>query len=464
MRRIGVVRLLTVLALAASLGSQPYSQGRRVRRTTIVGGYEAVAGEVIVKFTRDPAIAERLDLERQLDVEENEPIGGVRRMRSRSLDVEALRSVLRARGNVVYAEPNYIVRTIAVPNAPPNDPQFPSLWGLSNIGQVINGRTGTAAADIHATAAWTLSTGSRANVVTVIDTGVDYTHQDLAGNMWSAPASYTVTIAGVPVTCAAGTHGFDAIARTCDPRDDNNHGSHVSGTIGSLGNNQLGVTGVNWNASIMGVKFLDASGSGSTSDAINAIEFAIQARNAFAASGAANVRVLSNSWGGGGFSQGLLDEINKANAAGMLFVAAAGNSASSNDVTTFYPAGFTAPNIIAVAATNNADQLASFSNYGTSVHLAAPGVDILSTTIGNGYQFFSGTSMATPHVSGAAALVLSKCNLGVADLKATILDNVDVLPSLSGRVGTSGRLDVDKALRSCAPAQAPSIPTGFVVK
>jgi subtilisin family serine protease len=282
--------------------------------------------------------------------------------------------------------------------------------------------------------------------------------------MWSAPASYTVTIAGVPVTCAAGTHGFNAIARTCDPRDDNNHGSHVSGTIGSLGNNQLGVTGVNWNASIMGVKFLDASGSGSTSDAINAIEFAIQARNAFAASGAANVRVLSNSWGGGGFSQGLLDEINKANAAGMLFVAAAGNSASSNDVTTFYPAGFTAPNIIAVAATNNADQLASFSNYGTSVHLAAPGVDILSTTIGNGYQFFSGTSMATPHVSGAAALVLSKCNLGVADLKATILNNVDVLPSLSGRVGTSGRLDVDKALRSCAPAQAPSIPTGFVVK
>jgi serine protease len=461
LRRIHVVRLLTVLTLGAALGSQPYSQGRQARRTTVIGGYEAVAGEVIVKFTRDPAIAERLDLERQLDVDENEPVGGLRRLRSRSLDVAALQSVLRARANVVYAEPNYIVRTITTPN----DPQFPSLWGLNNIGQVINGRTGTAAADIHATAAWMLTTGSRASVVAVIDTGVDYTHQDLAANMWSAPASFTVTIGGVSITCAAGTHGFNAIARTCDPRDDNNHGSHVSGTIGSLGNNQLGVTGVNWNASIMAAKFLDAGGSGATSDAINAIEFAIQAKSAFAAGAGANVRVLSNSWGGGGFSQGLLDEINKANAAGMLFVAAAGNNGSSNDVTAFYPAGFTAPNIIAVAATNNADQLASFSNYGLSVHVAAPGVDILSTTIGNNYQFFSGTSMAAPHVSGAAALVLSKCSLEVADLKATLLDNVDVVSSLSGRVSTSGRLDVDKALRACAPAQvAPSIPTGLVVK
>jgi subtilisin family serine protease len=347
-----------------------------------VGGYEAVAGEVLVKFARDPSGAERLDLERLLDVEENQPIGGMRRMRSRSLDVGTLRSLLRARLGVVYAEPNYILRAIGAPD----DPQFPSLWGLNNTGQVINGRAGTAAADIRAVPAWTVTTGSRANVVTVIDTGIDYTHQDLSANMWSAPASFTVTIAGVPITCAAGTHGFNAITRTCDPKDDNNHGSHVAGTIGGRGNNTLGITGINWDASIMAAKFLDASGSGSTSDAINAIEFAIQARNAFAASAGANVKVLSNSWGGGGFSQGLLDEINKANANGMLFVAAAGNSASNNDVTPSYPASFNAPNVLAVAATNNADQLASFSNFGTSVHLAAPGVDILSTTIGNGYH------------------------------------------------------------------------------
>jgi subtilisin family serine protease len=457
-QKLHIAGLLTSLAVVGALESQPHSQTRVPRRTVVVGGHEAVAGEVLVKFSRDPSPSDRLDLERLLDVDENQPIGGTRRMRSRSLDVATLRSLLRARRGVVYAEPNYILRAIGTPN----DPQFPSLWGLNNIGQVINGRAGAAAADIHAVPAWTITTGSRTNVVTVIDTGVDYTHQDLAANMWSAPASFTVTIAGAPITCAAGTHGFNAIARTCDPKDDNNHGSHVAGTIGGQGNNTLGVTGINWDASIMAAKFLDATGSGSTSDAINAIEFAIQARNAFAASAGANVKVLSNSWGGGGFSQGLLDEINKANASGMLFVAAAGNSASNNDVTPSYPASFNAPNVVAVAATNNVDQLASFSNFGTSVHLAAPGVDILSTTIGNGYQFFSGTSMATPHVAGAALLVLSKCGLSVTDLKTAIVNNVDVIPSLNGRVSTSGRLNVDKALRSCTPA--PSVPTGLILK
>ena len=462
MQKLRVARLLFALAVVGVLGSQSHSQGRRARRTVMIGGYEAVAGEVLVRFVRDPPAAERIDLERQLDAEENEAVGGGRRMRSRSLDVAALRSFLRAHPGVVYAEPNYIRRAVVTPN----DPRFSNLWGLNNVGQVINGRTGTAAADVHAAAAWTLATGSRANVVMIVDTGVDYTHQDLAANMWSAPSAFTVTIAGVPLTCAAGTHGFHAIARTCDPMDDNNHGSHVAGTIAGRGNNAVGVTGVNWNASIMAAKFLDATGTGSTADAINAIEFAIQARNAFAASGGANVRVLSNSWGGGGFSQGLLDEINKANANGMLFVAAAGNNASNNDVTPSYPASFNAPNIVAVAATNNADQLASFSNFGASVHLAAPGVDILSTTIGNGYQFFSGTSMATPHVSGAAALVLSRCGLSVTDLKAAIVNNVDVVPSLNGRVGTGGRLNIDRALRSCASGAptAPAPPGGLVAR
>jgi subtilisin family serine protease len=216
----------------------------------------------------------------------------------------------------------------------------------------------------------------------------------------------------------------------------------------------------------MALKFLDATGTGTTSDAINAIEFAIQAKSAFAAGAAANVRVLSNSWGGGGFSQGLLDEVNKANSDGMLFVAAAGNSASNNDVTPSYPASLTAPNVLAVAATNNADQLASFSNFGTSVQLAAPGVDILSTTIGNGYQFFSGTSMATPHVSGAAALVLSRCALSVTALKAALVNNVDVIPSLNEHVGTSGRLNIDRALRSCASGAptAPAAPAGLLAR
>jgi subtilisin family serine protease len=168
---------------------------------------------------------------------------------------------------------------------------------------------------------------------------------------------------------------------------------------------------------------------------------------------------LNNSWGGGGFSQALLDEINKANANGMLFVAAAGNSGLNNDVQASFPGDYTsygATNIVAVAASDNNDRLASFSNYGqTLVHLAAPGVNILSTTRGNTYRYFNGTSMATPHVSGAAALILSKCPLTTATLKSTILNNVDVVGALTGWVATNGRLNVDKALRSCAPAPAP---------
>jgi subtilisin family serine protease len=364
---------------------------------------------------------------------------------------------LRSHPAVEYVEPNYIVRAVATAN----DTQFGNLWGLRNTGQTVNGVLGgSPGADIHATGAWDISTGSRANVVGVIDTGIDYNHTDLGANAWTAAASFTVTIGGATITCAAGSHGFNAIARTCDPLDDNDHGSHVSGTIGAVGNNSLGVAGVNWTASIMGSKFLDATGSGTLANAIDAIEFTIQAK----AAGAANVRILSNSWGGGGYSQALLDEINRAKANDILFVAAAGNSGLNNDSWAFYPADYTywgATNIIAVAATDNNDHLASFSNYGpTLVHLGAPGVNILSTTRGNTYQYFSGTSMATPHVSGAAALILSKCTLTTAALKTTILNNVDVVSGLSGRVATNGRLNVDKALRSCTPA-APVAPTNL---
>jgi hypothetical protein len=285
----------------------------------------------------------------------------------------------------------------------------------------------------------------------VIDTGVDYNHPDLAANIWSAPSAFSVTIGGQTITCPQGSHGFNAINNTCNPLDDNNHGTHVSGTIGAVGNNAQGVVGVNWVTRIMGLKFLSAAGSGTTVDAIDCIEFAIQAKAAFAASGAANVRVLSNSWGGGGFSQALLDQINKANTNDMLFVAAAGNNNSNNDVTPHYPSSYNAPNVVAVASTTNRDARSSFSNFGaTSVDLGAPGSSILSTVRNGGYSSFSGTSMATPHVSGAAALVLSECSLNTADLKANILNNVDLISSMSGITVTGGRLNADKAIRACS--------------
>src|SRR5262249_20719910 len=168
---------------------------------------------------------------------------GVRRFHSRSFDAQVLTDFFKTHPNVEYAEPNYILHTTAVPN----DPAFNQLWALQNLTQP--------GADIGAVAAWDVTTGSRGNVVAVVDTGIDYTHEDLAANAWSAPANFTVHIGGVTVTCAAGTHGFNAILKTCDPADDNGHGTHTSGTIGAAGNNGLGVAGVNWTASVMGAKF-----------------------------------------------------------------------------------------------------------------------------------------------------------------------------------------------------------------
>ncbi|MFC5489944.1 S8 family serine peptidase [Dokdonella soli] len=368
--------------------------------------------------------------------------GVVRRIRSRSMSVDQLLSALRGDPNVIYAEPNYIVHA----NTVPNDPRFSELWGMRNIGQTILGVPGTVGADIKAEPAWTVTTGTRSIVVGIVDTGIDYAHIDLSGNVWNNPGG----IGG----CGVGTHGFNAITKTCDPNDDHYHGTHCAGTIGALGNNNTGVVGVNWATSIMGLKFLDASGSGTTADAISAIDFAVNAKIA-----GVNVRVLSNSWGGGGFSQALLDEINKANANDILFVAAAGNAATNNDVTPHYPSSYNAPNVVSIAATDNNDGLASFSNYGaTSVHLGAPGVDILSTQPGNLYQYLSGTSMATPHVAGAAALILSKSTLTTAQLKSTLLSSVDSIPSLAGKTSTGGRLNVCKGIPGCGGPPPPPTP------
>lgn len=423
-------------------------------KTEMYNGREAAANEVLVKFRSAPLVA-IIQTEAAEDVDQAEEVGsvGVLRFHSASKNTAALISDLVSRLDVEYVEPNYIVHADLLPN----DPRFGDLYGLRNTGQPILGAAGTPGADISAVQAWDISTGSRSSVVAIVDTGVDYTHPDLAANVWSAPSTFTVNIGGVVITCPAGSHGFNAITNICDPRDDNNHGSHVSGTIGAVGNNSVGVVGVNWTASIMGTKFLDASGSGSTANAINAIEFAIQAKAAFGgATGSANVRVLSNSWGGGAFSQALLDEINKAGANDMLFVAAAGNSSSNNDVTPHYPSSYSAASLVAVAATDNNDAMASFSNYGpTSVHLGAPGVNILSTITAGGYDFFSGTSMATPHVSGAALLILSKCALSTANLKSNILSNVDPIPAMSGVTTTGGRLNVNRAIRACAAPPTP---------
>ena len=351
--------------------------------------------------------------------------------------------------DVLYAEPNYIYSMSAVT---PSDPSYGIQWGLHNTGQIIGSSTGTVDADIDAPEAWDLSTGSDTVVVAVIDTGVDYTHSDLAANIWTNADE----IDGDGIDNDGNGYiddvqGWDFYNNDADPMDENAywdsfystyretyHGTHCAGIIGAVGNNGVGISGVNWNVKIMPLRFLNESGSGYTSDAIDAINYA-------SANGA---HVISNSWGGTYNSQALKDAIDSSSA---VVVCAAGNNYGLNiDSTPIYPAAYSSSNIIAVAATDNQDNLAGFSNYGPiSVDIAAPGVNIYSTKRGSGYQYLSGTSMATPFVSGVAALVKS-VNSGLTNLqiRSAILNNVDTKSSLSGKVVTDGRLNAYKAVNS----------------
>ncbi len=403
-------------------------------------------GVVLVGFQAGTSSAEMAAAARSAAGEDTKTLGaGTHHFQVPAGSVAGAIAALKKRASVRYAEPDYLRNA----SLAPNDPSYGQLWAMHNTGQIVNGTAGTAGADIRAEPAWAQTTGSASVVVGDVDTGIDYTHPDLAGNVWSNPGG----IGG----CPAGTHGYNAITASCDPLDDNNHGSHTAGTIGAVGNNAIGIAGVNWTTRIMALKFLDASGSGTTSNAIAAIDFAVQAKIA-----GVDVRALNNSWGGGGFSQALLDEINKAGASDILFVAAAGNSGANLDRSArsaMYPCSYGAATEICVAATDQNDGLAFFSNYGSvSVHLGAPGTNILSTIIGGGYAYFNGTSMATPHATGAAALLLSAPGQGaltVTQVKAAILNNVDPDPALTGLTVTGGRLNICKPIPGCGSPPPP---------
>ncbi|TDF39814.1 PKD domain-containing protein [Alteromonadaceae bacterium M269] len=342
---------------------------------------------------------------------------------------------------VLYAEPNYIVKAALTPN----DPSFNDLWGLNNTGQI----GGTNDADIDATEAWDISVGDRSVVVGVIDTGIDHQHQDLIDNVWTNPGE----IAGDGVDndnngYIDDIHGINAITDVGDPMDDDGHGTHVSGTIGATGNNGEGVVGVNHQVSIIGCKFLDATGSGTTADAIKCIDYMVDLKNS-----GTDVRVLNNSWGGGGFSQALSDAITASENAGILFVAAAGNSGADNDINPSYPSSYEHESILAVASTTHTDAMSGFSQYGlTSVDIGAPGSSILSTWPGGGYNTISGTSMATPHVAGAAALALSvNPDLTTLELKELLMNSGDDNVALDGRTVSGKRLNANNALIEADP-------------
>lgn len=343
-----------------------------------------------------------------------------------------INSQLRRNSSVKFVEPNYLVHAARIPN----DSLFAEQWGLYNLGQ--NG--GQANSGIDAPDAWNVTTQSL-TVVAVVDTGIDYNHPDLATNIWVNSSDPVNGVDDDHDGYVDDSRGWNFLASNPNSDDDAGHGTHVAGIIGGVGNNNIGITGVSWSVKLMALKFLDANGEGNTADAANAIDYAVSH----------GAKIINTSWGGSSYSQTLYDAVQRANDKGILVVAAAGNEGINTDSAPDYPADFDLPNIISVAAADRYDKLSLFSNYGkTSVDLAAPGEEILSTVPAfvspSGYESYSGTSMATPFVSGAAALYLGKFPVsGAPQIKAAIINSVDRKPAFSQTL-SQGRLNVSKAL------------------
>jgi uncharacterized repeat protein (TIGR01451 family) len=397
---------------------------------------DAVPGEILVRFRKGSAGAKTAQTQiltanggRQIamrveSLSPSEIVAGLRLAHVAPEETAAAIEILRARADVIYAEPNFIRRALKTPN----DARYPQMWGLNNTGQSSTpyGNPGVPGRDVHAESAWEVTTGNKSVVVGIVDEGIDVNHEDLHDNIWTNPAEIPGN--GVDddgngfVDDVNGwdfAHNdnsiFDYTGATYPPAesysgDVDDHGTHVAGTIGASGNNGVGVVGVNWQVSLMSLKFLvGVDGFGSTADLLKALSYAKTMRALWISSGGskgANIRVLNNSYGGAGYSQAELEAIRALSDAGILFVVAAGNESSSNDRFPTYPANYLSPNIISVAASSGSGLRANFSNSGEgTVNMTAPGEYILSTTPKNTYDFFSGTSMATPHVSGSAALV-----------------------------------------------------------
>ncbi|MEO3679860.1 S8 family serine peptidase [Rheinheimera sp. FR7-31] len=347
----------------------------------------------------------------------------------KGVDRDRLIKKLAAHAAVEVAEPDFPLKALATPN----DPRFGELWGLQNTGQ----SGGTAGADIKAVEAWDITTGSQDIIIGVIDTGMDYNHPDLIANRWVNPGNLP-----------GSTYGYSTLNAEQDPMDSDSHGTHVAGTIGASGDNGVGVVGVNWNVTLLPCQFLGPTG-GSTAGAIECINYFTDLK----LNHGVDIKATNNSWGGGGYSETLRAAIQSGGDAGILFIAASGNDGGNADSAPMYPAAYDLDVIVSVASTDRNDAMSGFSNYGlTSVDLGAPGSAILSTIPGGGYASYSGTSMASPHVAGAAALLWSiNPDLSPLEMKAILMDSGDTLAALEGKTVSGKRLNLVNALAEADP-------------
>ena len=428
------------LALAAPAGAAPAPAAR-------AAAAPAVPGELVVGYVAGATTAQRERARGRADAVRAERV--VRAQADRA-EVELVRlpagkdrsaavRQLEADPAVAYAEPNWTYTHAATST----DPYYKngSLWGMYGDASTPANQFGSQAAE-----AWTTNhTGSKDVYVGVIDEGIQYTHPDLDANVWVNSFDPVNGRDDDGNGYVDDVNGWDFDGNNNTIYDGgskgslDDHGTHVAGTIGAEANNGVGVAGVNWNVTMISGKFLGRRG-GSLANAVKAVDYFTDLKTRHGL----NIVATNNSWGGGGFSQSLKDAITRANEADILFVAAAGNSGTDNDTTSSYPSGYDVPNVIAVAAIDRTGALASFSQYGAkTVDLGAPGVDVWSTTAFNGYSTYNGTSMATPHVTGGAALYASTHpGSSAAAIKAAILGSVISTPSLNGKTVTGGRLNV----------------------
>lgn len=365
---------------------------------------------------------------------------------ARGISLKAAQEVLAEDPNVLYVEPDAELHAFLTPppvepppvDEPPSngpDPKYAQQWALNNVGQ----DGGTPDVDINAPEMWAKTIGNENIVIAVIDTGVNYNHPDLKANIWTNPGE----IPGNGVDDDGNgviddVHGYNASAKNGDPMDDHGHGSHCAGVIAAESNNPYGGRGILQKAQVIGCKFLSADGRGTTADAIECLEYLYKLKTR--SEHPVNIIATSNSWGGPENSEALADAIKAHKEEGILFIAAASNEGRNNDVVDVYPADYPIANIVSVAAIDNQDKKAWFSNYGSrTVHVGAPGVDILSTVLGDDYEKTSGTSMATPHVAGLAGII--KAYYPDADyirIKNLIMAGGIPTPALEGKT-ISGR-------------------------
>ena len=442
MRRRSLVLACLLAALTAGLAA---AAPTGARHETVPSGRSHVAGELIVRFAPGLGQAARRRILSRHEAARKHSLRapGLELVRLDETSLAAVAVELEREPGVLDVQPNHVYRVAATPN----DPQFSQLWGLHTAND----------ADMDVPEAWEVTTGSPSVTVAVIDTGVTYTHPDLAGNIWSNPGETADGLDDDANGQVDDVRGWDFVDDDAMPTDPHGHGTHVAGTVGAQGNNAVGITGVNWDVGVMPLRAGDTDGFFTDETIANAMNYACTE----------GADVVNGSFGGEGYSSVIASAISSC--PGTLFVFAAGNGGGDgvgdniNASPPIYPCAFTHANVVCVAASTEVAGIASFSNYGpVSVDVAAPGTAILSTVNSGGYGAFSGTSMASPHVAAVAALLLARENGATPpQIKYSLMRTADPLPAFAGKIASGGRVNAYGVLSAPLldpPADAPPAP------